>query len=42
MQKIYGNVQGIKASQIKHLQQLYISNWTLRFRDFKNAIAAIN
>lgn len=26
MQKIYGNIQGIKASQIKQLQQLYKQN----------------
>ncbi|MBE8970320.1 GTPase HflX [Nostocales cyanobacterium LEGE 12452] len=45
MQKIYGNVQGIKASQIKRLQQLYEQNQPAdRFitPEFAQALATIS
>jgi GTP-binding protein HflX len=45
MQKIYGNVQGIKASQIKRLQQLYEENQPAdRFitPEFAQALATIS
>lgn len=44
MQKIYGSVQGIKASQIKHLQQLYEQNQPadrLITPEFAQALATI-
>ncbi|MBD2561762.1 MULTISPECIES: hypothetical protein [Nostoc] len=45
MQKIYGNVQGIKASQVKQLQQLYEQNQPadrLITPEFAQALAPTN
>ncbi|MBG1241953.1 GTPase HflX [Nostoc sp. NZL] len=45
MQKIYGNVQGIRASQVKQLQQLYEQNQPadrLITPEFAHALAAIS